>query len=161
MITDEEYENGHILVAQSAKKLLYHGEHNSVGGHGQIQGMGVHWEMWMLAQGGFTEMEALRAATLHGAQYIGMGDDLGSLEVGKLADLIVLDEDPLEDLRNSQNVSYTMINGRLYDTSTMYEVISREKERSKFFWELEGYNDDFEWHEHSRSFTVPACSCRH
>lgn len=84
-----------------------------------------------------TNNEVLRAATLHGATYIGMEKHLGSLEVGKLADLIVLDEDPLANLRNTETVSYTMINGRLYETATMNEIGNQPKERSRFYWEQE------------------------
>ncbi|WP_455169616.1 amidohydrolase family protein [Aegicerativicinus sediminis] len=161
MAPEEEYENGHILVAKSCKALLDKGVHICVGGHGQLQGLGVHWEMWMLGQGGFSNYEMLRSATIYGAEYIGMGDDLGSLEPGKLADLLVLDKDPLVDIQNSQFVSHTMVNGRLFDTSTMNEVGNRTKERTNFFWEQDGYNDDFEWHEETQSFTRPKCICGH
>ncbi len=158
---EEEYENGHILVSESCKKLVDAGVKVCVGGHGQLQGLGVHWEMWSLAQGGMTNHEVLRAATIHGAEYIGMGDDLGSLETGKLADLIILDKDPLEDIQNSQFVNYTMINGRLYDTESMNEIGNTEKSRSKFYWEFEGYNDNFPWHEETHSFQGVHCSCQH
>ena len=115
----------------------------------------------MLGQGGMTNYEVLRAATIHGAEYIGMGDDLGSIEVGKLADLIVLEKDPLADIQNSQHVKYTMVNGRLYDTATMNEVGNYDRSRSKFYWELDGYNDNFEWHDETRSFSEFSCACRH
>ncbi len=161
MVPMEEYENGHILTSRSLKKLVDEDVKVCVGGHGQLQGLGVHWEMWMLGQGGMTNHEVLRAATIHGAQYIGMGDDLGSIEVGKLADLIVLEKDPLEDIQNSQYVNYTMVNGRLYDTSTMNEIGNRDLSRTKFYWELEGYNDNFEWHDETRGFSHPGCACRH
>ena len=121
----------------------------------------MHWEMWSLALGGMTNFEVLRAATLHGAEYIGMGDHLGSLEGGKLADLIVLDKDPLQDIENTQYVRYTMVNGRLYDTETMNEIGHDEKARNKFYWEQEGYNDNFPWHEHTHGLMQPKCSCQH
>ena len=86
-----------------------------LGAHGQLQGLGAHWELWMLQQGGMTPMEALRAATIDGARYLGLDGELGSLEKGKLADLIVLDRNPLENIRHSDSVSMVMSNGRLYD----------------------------------------------
>jgi imidazolonepropionase-like amidohydrolase len=161
MVPMEEYDNGHILTAKSLKDLVDRGVNVCVGGHGQLQGLGVHWEMWMLQQGGMTNYEALRAATIHGADYIGMGDDLGSLEVGKLADFVVLDKNPLEDIQNSQYITYTVSNGRLYDVSTMNEIGNREKARTKFFWEIDGYNDNFDWHSESHGFTRPNCTCGH
>lgn len=89
----------------------------------------------MLAQGGMTPMEAIRAATLHGAEYLGLDRDLGSIEVGKLADLVVLDANPLENIRNSETVRYVMVNGALYDAWTMNQVAPVERERGKFWWE--------------------------
>ncbi|MCM4150888.1 amidohydrolase [Arenibacter sp. N53] len=151
----EEYENGHILVSKNAKKLSDAGIKVNLGAHGQIQGLGAHWELWMLAQGGMTNMEALKAATINGADYLGMDDQLGSLKVGMLADLIVLDENPLENIRNSNSVRYTMINGRLYDTATMNEVGNYEKPRSAFYWEMNDYAPAFDWHGETHS----GCSC--
>jgi imidazolonepropionase-like amidohydrolase len=107
MVPLAEYDNGHILVSKSCKKLTDAGVKVNLGAHGQIQGIGVHWELWMLAQGGMTNMEALRAATLNGANYLGMDSQIGSLEVGKIADLIILDKNPLENIQNSNSVSYT------------------------------------------------------
>jgi imidazolonepropionase-like amidohydrolase/Tol biopolymer transport system component len=105
MVPLAEYDNGHILVSKSCKKLTDAGVKVNLGAHGQIQGIGVHWELWMLAQGGMTNMEALRAATLNGANYLGMDSQIGSLEVGKIADLIILDKNPLEDIKNSNTVA--------------------------------------------------------
>ncbi|MTI31887.1 amidohydrolase family protein [Xanthovirga aplysinae] len=156
---EEEYENGHILTSRSLKKLVDNGVKVCVGGHGQLQGLGVHWEMWMLQQGGMTNMEVLRAATLHGAEYIGMGDHLGSLEVGKLADLIVLDKDPLNNIQNTNSVALTMVNGRLYETETMNEIGNYNRPRTKFFWELDGYNSNFDFHAETQSFMLPHCVC--
>ena len=104
-------------------------------------------------------MEALRAATLNGAEYLGMGNDIGSLKSGKLADLIVLDKNPLKDIQNTNSVVYTMVNGRLYDTETMNEIGNNNKVRTKFYWENNKYNQAFKWHEDAQSFTLPGCGC--
>ncbi|HSF54050.1 MAG TPA: amidohydrolase family protein [Algoriphagus sp.] len=157
----EEYENGHILVSKSAKKLSDLGVLVNTGAHGQIQGLGMHWETWMMHQGGMSNLESLRTATLNGAKTLGLDDQIGSLEVGKLADLIVIDGNPLEDIYQSQNVKFTMVNGRLYDTSTMNEVGNHEHARTPFWWELAPYSDTFNWHEEGEGLglTVPHCSC--
>ena len=151
----KEYENGHILVSKSAKKLSDAGVKVNLGAHGQIQGIGAHWELWMLAQGGMTNMEALKAATINGAHYLGMDDYLGALQPGMLADLIVLDKNPLEDIEHSNSVIYTMINGRLYDTETMNEIGNEEKPRGPFYWEMNDYAPAFDWHGE----TTTGCSC--
>ena len=109
---DEFY---HLALARAAADVLHAGGSVQLGAHGQLQGLGAHWELWMLAQGGLTPLEALRAATLAGAQYLGLDRDLGSLEPGKLADLVVLDANPLDDIRNSEKVAMVMKNGVLYD----------------------------------------------
>ena len=128
-------ELNHIDIAKGAKTLLDNGVKVQLGAHGQLQGLGPHWELWMLAQGGMTPMEALRAATLDGAKYLGLDKDIGSLEVGKLADLIVLDANPLDNIRNSEKVRWTMINGRLFDSATMNEVGNHPAVRGPFFFE--------------------------
>ncbi|WP_405207520.1 amidohydrolase family protein [Aquimarina sp. LLG6339-5] len=159
MVPDEEYENGHILVSKTATKLTNEGIKVNLGAHGQLQGLGAHWELWMLQQGGMTNMQALQAATINGANYIGAGNDIGSLKEGKLADLIVLDKNPLENIRNTETVKYTMVNGRLYDTETMNEIGNKTKERTKFWWENSKSNKAFPWHEASQSFMKPGCGC--
>ncbi|MCP3979158.1 MAG: amidohydrolase family protein [bacterium] len=128
----------HIEVAKYAKHLLDRGVEVQVGAHGQREGLAAHWEMWMMHQGGFTPWEAIRSATMHGAHYIGLDGDLGSIEAGKLADLVVIDGNPLEDMRRSEYVAYTMINGRLYDVATMNQVAPDGVEREEFFFEREG-----------------------
>ncbi len=97
------------------------------GGHGQVHGLAVHWELWMLEMTGMTPHEALRAATLNVAQGMGMAADFGSLEVGKVADLVVLDENPLEDIQNSTSIRYVMQGGELYDGDTLDMVWPEER----------------------------------
>ena len=159
MAPDEEYENGHILTSKSLKKLTDAGVRVNLGAHGQLQGLGAHWELWMLGQGGMTNLEALRAATLHGAIYLGMDHQIGSLKAGKLADLLVIDGNPATDLRETEKVRYTMINGRLYEAETMRETISREREPGKFFFQMEGGSNSFPYSAEGHGFGMPGCSC--
>ena len=155
----KEYENGHILVAKTAKDLVAAGVKLNMGAHGQLQGLGAHWETWMLASGGLSNHEALKAATINGANYIGAGQDIGSIEVGKLADLIVLDKNPLEYIENTKTIEHVMINGRLYDTNTLNEVGNNPKPRAPFYWEIPGYNKAFPWHQETQSFMRGGCGC--
>ncbi|KFE68481.1 tolB protein precursor protein [Hyalangium minutum] len=131
-------EFNHFNAARAARELNDAGVSVQLGAHGQREGLGVHWELWMFGQGGMKPLQALRAGTLAGAQYLGLDRSIGSLEQGKLADLIVLDKNPLEDLRNSASVRYTMVNGRLFDAATMNEVGNSPRPRAKFFFEREG-----------------------
>ena len=127
----------HGLFAAQAKKIMDAGGRVGVGSHGQLQGLGYHWEMWNIASGGATPMQVLKAATIHGADAIGHGKDLGSLEAGKLADLVVLDANPLENIKNTNTVRYVMKNGRLYDAGTLGEVWPRQRTMTKQWWMLD------------------------
>ncbi len=147
MAPEEEYENGYFLVSQSVKKLSDSGVTVNMGAHGQLQGLGAHWEIWMLAQGGMSPLQALRAATLNSATSLGLDNWIGSLKPGKLADLIVMDRNPLESIYNTESVHYTMINGHLYDAETMNEIGNNEKKRNKFYWEMSKNAESFPWHE--------------
>ena len=129
--TDDYY---YVEVSKAAKTLLDHGGKVQLGAHGQLQGLGAHWELWMLGQGGMTPHQALRAATLHGAQYLGLDGDLGSIEPGKLADLLVLDRNPLENLRHSESVRQVMLNGRLYDAWTLAQQGAHPAPAPHPFW---------------------------
>ncbi|MDZ7756637.1 amidohydrolase family protein [Rhodohalobacter sp.] len=146
MVPEEEYEIGHMQVAAAAKELHDLGVTVNMGAHGQLQGLAAHWETWMFTQGDMSNHDALRTATINPANYIGIGDHVGSLEPGKLADLIVIDGNPLEDIYDTEFVVNTMINGRLYDSKTMNEIGNRERERLPFWWEREGYSEQFDWH---------------
>ncbi len=159
MVPQKEYENGHILVSKTVNDLSEAGVKVNMGAHGQLQGLGAHWETWMLAQGGMSNLEALKAATINGAHYIGAGNDIGSLEVGKLADLMVLSKNPLEAIENTLYIDKVMINGRIYDANTMNEIGNSPKERKPFFWELSKSNQAFPWHEETQGFMNGGCGC--
>ena len=121
--------------AREAKKIAARGRHVSIGGHGQQPGIAAHWELWSFVRGGWKPVEALRAGTIEPARSLGMDRDIGSLEAGKLADLIVLDADPSQDIRNSNKISDVMLGGRLYDSRTMNEVETGDRKRLPYYWE--------------------------
>jgi Tol biopolymer transport system component/imidazolonepropionase-like amidohydrolase len=128
----------HIRIAQLCKQLLDAGVDIQLGAHGQREGLAAHWELWMFVQGGMTPHEALRAGTLLGAHYVGLDGDIGSLEPGKLADLVVIEGNPLKNIRVSERVRYTMLGGRLFDAATMDELAGEQAKRAPFFWEGPG-----------------------
>ncbi|MGH9870012.1 MAG: amidohydrolase family protein [Candidatus Polarisedimenticolia bacterium] len=128
----------HVNVAKFAKALRDKGVSVQIGAHGQREGLASHWELWMLEQGGFTPWEALRAGTIDGARYIGMDKDIGSIEPGKLADLFVVKGNPVGNIRESENVAYTVLNGRVYDAGTLDQIAPATVKRRPFFWEREG-----------------------
>ncbi|WP_276500893.1 amidohydrolase family protein [Terrimonas pollutisoli] len=156
MLPEEEYDNGHILVSKSVKKLIDEGVKVNMGAHGQIQGIGVHWEIWMMQQGGMSNHQALQTATINPAISLGFDKWIGSLEPGKLADLLVLDKDPLADIRNTESIRYTMVNGRLFDAETLNETGNYNRPRSKFYWELSKNADSFPWHDQTEQ---QGCGC--
>jgi imidazolonepropionase-like amidohydrolase len=133
MAADDDF--NHVLIAKGAKQVLDAGGLVDLGAHGQLQGLGAHWELWMLQQGGMSNLEAIRCATINGARALGLDKEIGSIEKGKLADLIVLDRNPLENIRNSESIGMVMVNGRLYDAKTLNEIGNHPKERQKLYWE--------------------------
>lgn len=108
-------------------RIVRFGGHSGVGGHGDMQGISIHYEMWLYQLGGMPNHEILRSATLNGARTIGYERDLGSLEPGKLADLQILDKNPLDDISNTLSIRYVMKNGRLYQSNDLTEVWPRQK----------------------------------
>jgi hypothetical protein len=142
---DEIYDIGFRSVARSMKRLDDAGVTINAGSHGQVAGLAQHWEMWLLAEGGMSNHRVLRTATLNGARTLGLDEQIGSLAVGKLADLIVLDANPLEDIRASNSVRYTMLNGRLYDAFTVNEIGNYDRPRGRFYWEVGRTRNIVDW----------------
>jgi imidazolonepropionase-like amidohydrolase len=136
LVPKEEW--NHVAVARIARALDDRGVSIQLGAHGQREGLAAHWELWSLVQGGMSPHQALRAGTASGAAYLGLDRELGSLEVGKLADLLVLDANPLDDIRNSRKVATTVVGGRVWDAATLDEVWPTPTRRSPFFFERPG-----------------------
>lgn len=129
LVPDDEFH--HFRIAEAAKQILDEGGQVQLGAHGQLQGLAAHWELWMFVQGGMSEMEALRSATLHGARYIGYERDLGSIESGKLADFVVLNANPLDDIKHSENIYMIIKNGQVWDAD-LHELHPVERERKPY-----------------------------
>lgn len=133
---DEEY--SFTQVADSAIDIQRAGGKVGVGSHGQFQGLGYHWELWALGSGKATPMEALKAATIDSAHIIGHGQEVGSIEPGKFADLVVLNSDPREDLKNTVDIHRVMMNGRLYNDDTMDQLWPLQQELPKLWFHDQG-----------------------
>ncbi|WP_448501488.1 amidohydrolase family protein [Sphingomonas sp.] len=120
--------------AREAKRIADAGRLVAIGAHGQQAGIGTHWELWSFVRGGMTPVEALAKGTIDAARSLGMARDIGSIEAGKLADLVVLDADPTQDIRHSDKVSRVVLGGRMYDAVTMNEVETGNRQRLPYWW---------------------------
>lgn len=122
------------ITASSARRIVDAGGQVGVGAHGQLQGLGYHWELWALAAGGFDNYTALRAATLMGAEMLGIDTDIGSIEVGKLADLVVMRKNPLENIRHTNTLSHVVINGQVLNADTLDQVWPQQRPLPEQWW---------------------------
>lgn len=129
--------------AREAGKLAARGVQVGIGAHGQQPGLGAHWEMWSFVRGGWSNIDALRAATIMAATSLGYQRDVGSLEAGKLADLVVMDADPTVDIRNTEKIHRVMLGGRLYDPLTMNEMETGNRVRPPYWWASEDGADGY------------------
>jgi imidazolonepropionase-like amidohydrolase len=120
--------------AAQAAKIQRAGGLVGIGAHGELQGLGYHWEMRAFASGGMTPVEVLRAATIDGARILGVAEDLGSIEVGKLADMVILDASPLEDIRHTIAIHKVVKDGRLYDGDTLDQEWPEAQALEPFWW---------------------------
>ena len=125
----------HTVSATTAKLMADRGVMVSIGAHGQREGLASHWEIWGFAQGGMSAIDALKTATTTPARALGFDDDLGSIEAGKLADLVILDANVLDDIYQSDKVNMVMLNGRLYDAATMNEIDTGSRTTKPFYWQ--------------------------
>ena len=120
--------------ADQAARIVRAGGRVGIGSHGELQGLGFHWELWAVASGSFSNYEALRAATRHGAEMIGVATDVGSIDQGKLADLVVLHDNPLEDIRNTEKIDLVIKNGVIHDGNNLDELWPKERSLPEPFW---------------------------
>jgi len=132
LIIEEDY--NFPAIARGVRDIVRAGGRAGLGSHGQQDGIGAHWELWMLQSGDMTPLEALRIATLFGAESIGYGRDLGSIEPGKLADLVVLDANPLDDIRRSTDIRWVLKGGEMYEGMTLDRVWPSARPFPKPFW---------------------------
>ena len=121
------------FLAQILADIIAEGGHGAIGSHGQQHGIASHWEVWMAASA-MGPMGALELATNEGAYFLGAQNDVGSLTGGKLADLMVLNSNPLDDIRNTADILYVMKSGRLYDATTLDEIWPRQKPYGERPW---------------------------
>jgi hypothetical protein len=139
-------------IAAQAAKIVRAGGRVAVGGHGVMQGLQCHWEMWALASGGMSNLEVIRSATLSGAEAIGLAQDLGSIEPGKLADLVVLNANPLQDIHNTNTIRLVMKNGQLFKGDDLSEVWPAKRPGPRGWWLRE--NDELRKAEELRRTPV-------
>jgi Tol biopolymer transport system component len=109
------------IIAEGLADIMRAGGRGAIGEHGEETGIGEHWEIWGYAEA-LKPLEAIRAATIDGAWFMGLDGQLGSITSGKLADLVVLNSNPLEDIRRTTDIAFVMQAGRIYDDETLDQL---------------------------------------
>jgi Tol biopolymer transport system component len=132
-----ETDYSYPLIAQAMADIIAEGGWGAIGSHGEHHGLASHWEVWMGASA-LGNHGALEVASLHGARFLGVDKDLGSIEVGKLADLMVLNSNPLENIKSTLDMKYVMKGGKLYDAMSLDEVWPKAVPFGPYYW----VNDD-------------------
>lgn len=130
-----EDEYAFVEFSEFVKDLVEEGGIAGVGSHGQFEGVGYHWELWSMASGGISNHDMLKVATIQGAYAIGLDKELGSIEKGKLADLVILNKDPLDEIRNTNSIEMVMKNGRMYDGDNLNQIYPINKKSKNFNWQ--------------------------
>ena len=131
-------EEWHFLrISEAAAAMTKRGGLVTLGAHGNRQGLGAQWELWGLQMGGLTNLEALKAGSYLGAVKLGYERDLGALAPGLMADLLVLNSNPLDDIRNTADIQYVMKNGFVWDAASMTQVYPTYQPLRRFFWQTE------------------------
>jgi hypothetical protein len=121
------------LIAQGLADIIAEGGYGAIGSHGEHHGPDAHWEIWMAASA-MGPLEALRLASVHGAYFLGALEDIGTIESGKLADLLVLNSNPLDNIRNTMDILYVMKGGILYEAETLNEVWPSDTPFGPYYW---------------------------
>ncbi len=121
------------LIAQSIADVTAEGGYGAVGAHGQQHGIGSHWDIWMAASA-MGPMGALEMASVHGAHFLGVDKDLGTIETSKIADMIILNSNPLDDIHHTADILYVMKGGTLWDGNTLDEIWPQKKPFGENYW---------------------------
>jgi len=128
-----ETDYSYPLVAQAMADIIAEGGWGAIGSHGEHHGLASHWEVWMGASA-LGNMGALEVASMHGARFLGVDKDLGSIEVGKLADLMVLNSNPLDNIKNTIDSKFVMKGGKLYDAMSLDEIWPKAVPFGPYYW---------------------------
>jgi imidazolonepropionase-like amidohydrolase len=96
-----------------------------------VPGLGLHDELRLMVKAGLTPMAALQTATLNPAKYLGLQNALGTIEKGKIADLVLLDADPLKDISNTERVNAVVLGGALIPQSQLKEMLAKVKAKAR------------------------------